>query len=248
MRYVIVALLALGVGVAVTRAVLGPVAEPIDPIHAIVTELKTQAIIEHERQIAVWYRACPEVVGVNPQLFVAWPGKLSYELPLADVRVERRGSELLVTTGPIRADEPSLPTDFMDHVATDTLLNLVNEAELVNAEIAKASPIARYLTSYYLRRDPSLRADLERELRDLVLRIAGAIGAGITSVTVKIPSEDVPAAKLPKLPTLELCAATAAAVNGLPFAKFEEGYTLPIGFQPASSRAQGIVTLHPGSR
>lgn len=247
MRYVIVALIALGLGIVITRVALGPAPTPIDPIQAIVTQLKTHAIIEHERSIAVWYRSCPEVVGLNPQLFVAWPGKLSYELSLDDVRVERRGPTLTVRTGPIRADEPSLPTDFMDYVAADSLFNLANEQALINAEIARASPIARYLASYHLRRDPSLREDFADELRALVLRIAGAVDAGVTGIEVEIAQPETPASELPKLPTLELCEKSYAAVNGLPFAKTEDGRTLPIGFGPAA-KAQGIVTLAPGER
>lgn len=245
MRHVIVALLALGVGIAVTLAVLRPAPEPFDPIRTIVQQLKTQSIIEHERHISVWYRACPEVVGINPQLFVAWPGKLSYELPLGDARVERRGTRLVVTTGPIAADEPAVPTDFMDYLATDPLLNFVDETELVNAEVKKASPIARYLTAYYLRRDPSLRADFEEELRSLVLRIAGAADPSLTEVTVEIEDAQV---QIPKLPQLELCEATLAAANGFPFAKYEEGRTLPIGFQPQRMQPKGIVSIYPGRR
>jgi hypothetical protein len=242
MRYVLVALLALGFGVAVTLTALRSGNEPVDPIQTILLQLKTQAIIEHERQIAIWYRVCPEVVGVNPQLFVAWPGKLSYELPLGDVRIERRGAELIVSTGAIRADEPALPTDFMDYLSTDPLFNFANESELINREVQKASPIARYLTTYYLRRDATLREDFEREVRELVMRIAGAIDAGITTVTVKIAATD---AQPLKLPALELCAGSAAAVNGLPFAKIEDGYTIPIGFAP-QAKPQGIASLFPG--
>ena len=110
MRYLLLAALALGLGawlgVRLTRE-----SPPPDPITVIVTQLKTQALIEHERQIAVWYKACPKVTGVDPRMFVAWPGKLSFELPLSDVAVERNGSKLTVRTGAIRVDEPALPTE-----------------------------------------------------------------------------------------------------------------------------------------
>jgi hypothetical protein len=29
--------------------------------------------------VTVWYKACPEVKGINPQVMVIWPAKLSYE-------------------------------------------------------------------------------------------------------------------------------------------------------------------------
>ena len=227
MRYLLLAALALGIGawlgVRLTRE-----SPPPDPITVIVTQLKTQALIEHERQIAVWYKACPKVTGVDPHMFVAWPGKLSFELPLGDVAVERSGSKLTVRTGGIKVDEPALPTESLDYLSTEPILNLVDESELVNAEIRKASGIARYLANYHLKRDATLYDAMAEELRALILRIGGAIDAGITEVSVEIPRPDP---KLPELPVLELCAGTRAAVNGLPFAKDESGYLVPIAFR-----------------
>ena len=31
------------------------------PLNVMVTQMRTRAIIEHERQVTVWYKACPEV-------------------------------------------------------------------------------------------------------------------------------------------------------------------------------------------
>jgi hypothetical protein len=234
MRYLLVAILLLGLGVWIgTRWHEEP--QPTDPLTVIVTQLKTQAIIEHERQIAVWYKSCPEVVGVNPQVFVAWPGKVSFELPLDDVKLERSGNVLTVHTAAIRPDEPALPTDSLEYLSTEPILNLVNEAELVNAELRKASGIARYLTSYYLKRDNTLYDAMADELKSLVLRISGAIDAGITEVRVEIPRPDP---KLPALPKLELCPGSGADVNGLRFAKDESGYLVPVAFRvpPASGK------------
>ncbi|HKE44263.1 MAG TPA: hypothetical protein VKB41_06960 [Steroidobacteraceae bacterium] len=249
MRYVLVAILLLGAGVWIgTQWHAQP--QPTDPLTVIVTQLKTQAIIEHERQIAVWYKACPEVVGVNPQMFVAWPGKLSFELPLDDVKLERSGATLTVRTSGIRPDEPALPTDSLEYLSTEPILNLVNEAELVNGELRKASGIARYLSSYYLKRDTTLHDAMAEELKSLVARIAGAIDAGITDVRVEIPRPDP---KLPPLPKLELCPGSMADVNGLPFAKDESGYLVPVAFRapppsgkPAESteRPRGAAVIY----
>ncbi len=235
MRYLLLAVLALAVGAWVGVRLTREPAPP-DPITVIVTQLKTQALIEHERQIAVWYKACPRVTGVDPRMFVAWPGKLSFELPLTDVVLERRGSALQVRTAAIKADEPALPTDSLDSLSTEPLLNLVDEHELVNAELKKASAIARYLASYHLKRDPTLYEAIAKELRELILRIAAAIDAGITDVTVDIPRPDP---KLPALPPLELCAGTRAAVNGLPFAKDESGHLVPVAFRVRPQGADG---------
>jgi hypothetical protein len=227
MRYLLLGVLALAagawLGVRLTRE-----PEPPDPITVIVTQLKTQAIIEHERQIAVWYKACPKVTGVDPQMFVAWPGKLSFELPLTDIVVERNGPKLTVRTTAIKQDEPALPTELLDYLSTDPILNLVDEDELVNAELKKASGIARYLATYHLKRDATLYDAMAEELRTLILRIGGAIDAGITEVVVDIPRPDP---KLPRLPALELCTGTKAAVNGLPFAKDQDGHLIPIAFR-----------------
>lgn len=241
MRSLFVATLALAVGILLARAWWRET-PAADPIQVIVTEVKTHAIIEHERQIAIWYRSCPEVVGVNPEIFVAWPGKLSYELELADVAITRAGDVLTVKTGPIRADEPAIPTDFLDYLTTSPWFNLTNEQELVNREIARASPIARWLSAYYQRRDPSLTEDFRKELAEFVMRLAGALGLGIKEVKVEISAAEV---KFPKLPTLELCASTTASVNGVPFAKVADGYTIPFAFDAAAAAgrkaSRGVV-------
>lgn len=242
MRYLLLGVIALAagawIGVRLTREPTPP-----DPITVIVTQLKTQAIIEHERQIAVWYKACPKVAGVDPQMFIAWPGKLSFELPLTDISVERNGSKLTVHTAAIRIDEPALPTELLDYLSTDPILNLIDEDELVNVELKKASGIARYLATYHLKRDVTLYDAMAGELRTLILRIGGAIDAGITEVAVDIPRPDP---KLPRLPALELCAGTKAAVNGLPFAKDEDGHLIPIAFRvrPAAQTAPGATSEH----
>ena len=234
MRYIVIALLALVLGVWVARSYYKPKEqEPVDPVTVIVMQMKTHAIIEHERQVAVWYRACPDVVGVNPEIFIAWPAKLSYELELADVSIERSGDTLKVHARAIRPDEPAVPTDFLDYLSTSSMFTFANEQELVNHEIQKASGLARYLTTYYLLRDESLRGDFETEVQGLVMRLAGALGVPVTHVEVDIAREDL---KLPKLPKLELCTSSAASVNGLPFARLEDANTVPIAFKPPPSK------------
>ena len=238
MRYLVIALLALGLGGWIARSYYKPhEQEPVDPITVIVMQMKTHAIIEHERQVAVWYRACPEVAGVNPEIFVAWPAKLSYELELADVTIERTGGALKVHARAIHPDEPAVPTDFLDYLSTSSLFTFANEQELVNHEILKSSALARYLTTYYLLRDESLHGDFASEVQGLVTRLAGALGVPVTQVEVDIARD--PALKLPKLPKLELCANSAASANGLPFARLEDGYTVPIAFKPPPSKRSG---------
>jgi hypothetical protein len=239
MKYVVIALLALVLGGLIGRRIWGEKPpEPVDPVQVIVTQLKTHAIIEHERQLAIWYRACPSVFGKTPQIFIAWPAKLSYELELSDVQVTREGSVIKVRTAAIHPDEPSVPTDFMDYLSTTSIFTFANEQELVNHEIGKASPIARYLTTYFLARDPSLQGDFADELRSLVEHLASALGVPVTRVEVEVPKPEV---TWPKLPKLELCEGTLASVNGLPFAKYADGSTVPIGFKPPQATRVGAT-------
>ena len=202
MRYVVIMLLALILGGLIGREIWGEKKEqPVDPVQVIVTQLKTHAIILHERQLAIWYRACPSVWGKTPQIFIAWPAKLSYELELNDVQVTRVGSVIKVRTADIHPNEPSVPTDFMDYLSTTSIFTLANEQELVNHEINKASPVARYLTSYFLARDPSLQGDFADEVQRLVEHLAVALGVANAKVEVDVPKPQV---TFPHLPKIEL--------------------------------------------
>jgi len=81
------------------------------PLNVMVTQMRTRAIIEHERNVTVWYKACPEVRGINPQVMVIWPAKLNYELDLAETKLSLSADGVLhVKTPPIRADDPSVPS------------------------------------------------------------------------------------------------------------------------------------------
>ena len=174
MKYIVIALLALVLGALIARGIWKKEPQPVDPIQVIITQVKTHAIIEHERQIAVWYRACPAVIGVTPEIFIAWPAKLSYELELSDVAIERSGGTIKLHARAIHADEPAVPTDFVDYLSTKSFFTFANEEQLVNREVAKSSALARYLSAYFLRRDESLRGDFAAELEGLVRRLAGA--------------------------------------------------------------------------
>src|SRR5882757_10356504 len=213
MKYVVIALLALILGGLLGHEIWGEKpAPPVDPVQVIITQLKTHAIVAHERQLAIWYRACPSVWGKTPQIFIAWPAKLTYELELNDVQVTRVGSIIKVRTAAIHPNEPAVPTDFMDYLSTTSIFTFANEQELVNHEIQKASPIARYLTTYFLARDPSLQGDFAEELRRLVEHLAGALAVPVTRVDVDIPKVAPTMQQWPKLPKLELCAGTLASV------------------------------------
>jgi len=239
-RYLVIALLALILGGLIGHAIWGEKAPPpVDPVQVILTQVRTHAVIEHERQIAIWHRACPPVIGKTPQIFIAWPAKLVYQLELGDIQIKKFGTVITVTTSGIHSSDPVVPTDFMDYLSTTSIFTFANEQELVNHEIGKASPIARYLTAYFMSRDPSVADDFAEELRSLVEHLAGALGVNFTRVDVEIPKVVLQPESWPKLPKLELCEGTYAAVNGLPFAKMEGQYTEAIGFRPPKSRHAG---------
>jgi hypothetical protein len=248
-RYVVIALLALILGGLVGRMIWGekkPV--PVDPLQVIVTQVRTHAVIEHERQVAVWYRACPRVLGKTPTIFMAWPAKLVYQLELADVQIRKSGGVIQVTTQPVHSDEPSVPSDFVDYLSTTSIFTFANEQELVNHEIGKASPIARYLTGYFLYHDASIQSDFADELRSLVEHMAGALGVPFTRVDVDIPVVKPERPQdWPKVPRLELCEGTMASVNGLPFAKVDSGATIPIGFRPPPARSRSLTGAKPAA-
>lgn len=240
MRYVVIALLALLLGGLIGHEIWGKKEpQPVDPVQVILTQVRTHAVIEHERQIAIWYRACPQVIGKTPQIFIAWPAKLVYQLELRDIQIKKFGTVITVTTPGIHSSDPVVPTDFMDSLSTTSIFTFANEQELVNHEIAKASPIARYLTTYFMSRDPSVADDFADELRSLIEQLAGALGVNFTRVDVEIPQVVLKPESWPKLPKLELCEGTYAAVNGLPFAKTVGQYTQEIGFRPPKSRLSG---------
>jgi hypothetical protein len=245
MKYILIALLSLVLGLFIARSIWVKPPTGIDPIQVMVTQMRTHALIEHERQIAIWYRACPEVAGVNPQIFIAWPAKLRYQLELDDVRIERTGSELKVHAKAISADEPSVPTDFMDYLSSGSVFTFANEHDLINQEVRKSSTLARYLSAYFLLRDESLRGEFSHEIDELVRRMAGALGVPVTKVTVDIEEKKTP---LPKLPGIELCPGSTASVNGFPFAKLQDQFTVPIGFRPQATEPaaapKGIASVY----
>jgi hypothetical protein len=237
MRTIVVAVLGIAIGVLLARSWYVKPAAP-DPNQVMVTQMRTHAVIEHERQVAIWYRACPEVPGVNPQIFIAWPARLSYQLELADVSLERDGARITVHTRGIVPVEPGVPTDFMDYLSSGSLFTFANEKDLINQEIRKSSPLARYLSAYFLLRDASLKTEFTREIDELIRHMAGALGVPVDAVEVVI---NQPEAKLPKLPGIALCEGSTASVNGYPFAKLQDQFTVPIRFEPGSGEPGAAV-------
>src|SRR3954463_5062417 len=107
------------------------------PLLVMVTQMRTRAIIEHERQVTVWYKACPEVRGINPQVMVIWPAKLNYELDLAETRLnlDPTTGVLRVRTPAIRADDPSVPSEVGEYLAQTYFWTLESEQAIVMREM-----------------------------------------------------------------------------------------------------------------
>jgi hypothetical protein len=199
------------------------------PIMVLVTQMRTRAIIEHERQVTVWYKACPEVKGVNPQVMVIWPAKLNYELDLAETKLSLSADGVLhVKTPPIRGDDPSVPSEVGEYMAQTSFWTLESEQAIVMREMQKATPLARHLTAYFLRNDVGLSAHFKEELETYLRGITGALGLHITRIDIEIATEDV---KIPPRPEITLCEGSVALANGFGFAKRSPDGTV-VGIYP----------------
>ncbi|MDF3022291.1 MAG: hypothetical protein K0Q92_3594 [Steroidobacteraceae bacterium] len=205
------------------------------PLNVMITQMRTRAIIEHERSVTVWYRACPEVKGVNPQVMVIWPAKLNYELDLSATRLSLGADGVLtVDAPPIRVDDPSVPSDFGEYLAQTSFWTLDNEQAIVRREMQKATPMARHLTAYFLRNDVGLSEYFKEELETYLRAMTGALGLAVSRVEIHIPEQEV---KIPPRPEMTLCEGTVAVANGLPFARRQADGAV-IGVYPKKSPAQ----------
>jgi hypothetical protein len=199
------------------------------PLNVMVTQMRTRAIIEHERSVTVWYKACPEVKGINPQVMVIWPAKLNYELDLAETKLSLGPDGVLhVTTPPIRGDDPSVPSDVGEYVAQTSFWTLESEQAIVMREMQKATPLARHLTAYFLRNDVGLSEHFKEELETYLRGIAGALGVKVTRIEIEIPTVEV---TIPPRPDLTLCEGSVALANGLAFARRQDDGSV-IGIYP----------------
>jgi hypothetical protein len=187
------------------------------PINVMVTQMRTRAIIEHERHVTVWYKACPEAKGINPQVMVIWPAKLNYELDLAETKLTLSAEGVLqVETPAIRADDPSVPSEIGEYLAQTSFWTLESEQAIVLREMQKATPLARHLTGYFLRNDVGLSEHFKEELEAYLRGISGALGVAVTRIDINIPAQEV---TIPARPELTLCEGTVAVANGLAFAR-----------------------------
>jgi len=209
------------------------------PLNVMVTQMRTRAIIEHERSVTVWYKACPEVPGVNPQVMVIWPAKLNYELDLAETKLSLSADGILhVSTPPIRADDPSVPSEVGEYMAQTSFWTLESEQAIVLREMQKATPLARHLTAYFLRNDVGLSAHFKEELETYLRGIAGALGVVVKKIEVDIPTVDV---TIPPRPELSLCEGSVALANGLAFARRQADGAI-IGLYPKKPAEKALAT------
>jgi hypothetical protein len=208
------------------------------PINVMVTQMRTRAIIEHERSVTVWYKACPEVKGINPQVMVIWPAKLNYELDLAETKLSLSADGVLrVTTPAIRSDDPSVPSEVGEYMAQTSFWTLDSEQAIVMREMQKATPLARHLSGYFLRNDVGLSEHFKEELEAYLRGIAGALGVAITRIEIEIPAVEV---AIPPRPELVLCEGSVALANGLGFARRQADGTV-IGMYPKKAAIKALT-------
>jgi len=204
------------------------------PLNVMVTQMRTRAIIEHERSVTVWYKACPEVPGINPQVMVIWPAKLNYELDLAETNLSLSVDGVLhVSTPAIRGDDPSVPSEVGEYMAQTSFWTLDSEQAIVMREMQKATPLARHLTAYFLRNDVGLSAHFKEELETYLRGISGALGVVVKKIEIDIPTVDV---AIPARPELALCDGSLALANGVGFARRQTDGTV-IGIYPRKPAA-----------
>jgi hypothetical protein len=208
------------------------------PINVMVTQMRTRAIIQHERQVTVWYKACPEVPGVNPQVMVIWPAKLNYELDLEATKLSLGADGVLhVSTPPIRGDDPSVPSEVGEYMAQTSFWTLESEQAIVMREMQKATPLARHLTAYFLRNDVGLSDQFKEDLETYLRGISGALGLHVTRIEIDIPTVEV---KIPPRPELTLCEGSVALANGLAFARRQQDGTV-IGIYPKKAATPTVT-------
>jgi hypothetical protein len=208
------------------------------PLNVMVTQMRTRAIIEHERSVTVWYKACPEVKGINPQVMVIWPAKLNYELDLAETKMSLGADGVLhVTTPPIRGDDPSVPSEFGEYMAQTSFWTLDSEQAIVMREMQKATPMARHLTAYFLRNDAGLSEHFKEELETYLRGIVGALGVVVTRIEIEIPTAEV---QIPPRPELTLCEGSMAIANGVGFARRQPDGTV-IGIYPKKAALKALM-------
>jgi hypothetical protein len=209
------------------------------PLVVMVAQMRTRAIIEHERTVTVWYKACPEVMGVNPQVMVIWPAKLNYELDLAETKLSLSPDGVLhVKTPPVRGDDPSVPSEVGEYMAQTSFWTLDSEQAIVMREMQKATPLARHLTAYFLRNDAGLSDHFKDELETYLRGIAGALGVVVKKIEVEIPEVKV---NIPPRPEITLCEGTVALANGMGFARRQEDGTT-IGIYPKKPALKSTTT------
>lgn len=216
MKLALALLLGIVVGVAGFRWHAARETSATNPILVLAQQVRTRAVLQQERQLTVWYRACPEVPGPNPQILVVWPGKLNYEIDLSAAQLELARDVLTVRTPPIVVGEPAVPSDLGEYVTKSSIWTLASEQSIVLAEMQKASPLARHLAVYLLAQEPDVEGRFRAELVEYLRGVAGALGVPVARVEVEIASAK---RALPPRPDIELCEGTAAQANGRAFAR-----------------------------
>jgi hypothetical protein len=198
----------------------------VSPLLVMVAEMRTRGVIEHERDVTVWYKTCPEVPGVNPAVLVIWPSTLNFELDLTTTQISLQGEVLKVSAPAIRADEPSIPTEAGQYIAQSSIWTLASDRQLVLDEMRKASPLARHLTGYFLQHDSKLTTHFRDELEALLRSMASGLNVPVSRVDIEIAPSKQP---IPARPFLALCEGSNALANGVPFARLQpDGSTIGI--------------------
>ncbi len=146
-------------------------------------------------------------------------------------------------TPPIRADDPSVPSEVGEYLAQTSFWTLESEQAIVLREMQKATPLARHLTAYFLRNDVGLSEHFKEELETYLRGLAGALGVPLKGIDIQIPAEEV---TIPPRPEITLCEGTVALANGFGFARRQpDGSVIGIYPKKPAAPAQPPVESKP---
>lgn len=182
-----------------------------DPIRVVENGVRTKAVVQHEKDVTVWYETCPEVAGINPRLFLLWPATLNYEVSISNADLQYDGESLVVNTGPIVIDKPAITTNLIESIPKKTFFNFSDEDRLMNGEIRKTTGIANHIAARYLAHGEDIHASISGKVREFVSDISDALQIPYDTVLVNI-ADSAPVEV--ELPELELCRGTPFRLNG----------------------------------
>lgn len=143
----------------------------------LVANMQDDTVVEHERDMVIWYRTCPKKIhwhDISPEILVIFPSTVRYELSLQNISLpELVDGEWIVEAGPIIADKPVIDTNRQTSLADGN--PLTDEGEYLNRETARMTPIASYLALQQLQSEQNvIRKRMTLQIEKLIQSMQNA--------------------------------------------------------------------------